>query len=405
MKITTDKLENGIRLVHQHTESTVAHFGVMLCVGMRDETKDEGGIAHFIEHMLFKGTTTRQVHQIFDTIEGVGGELNAYTTKENTAIFASLLAQDLPASVELLSDIICNSTFPKEEIDKEKTVIIEEINSYKDSPSELIFDEFDEMLFDGHPLGRNILGTKKSVENVTQAKIFDFIKRNYTTNRIVLSMVGKTPFDEFKQLCVQHFGNIKQSESKRLISTVDSKSFKKIKRKSTYQAHTVLGIPAYPINHPKRLGLVMLCNLLGGSSMNSRLNMSIREKHGLVYSIESSYSAFRDAGLFNIYFGCDKGNSKKVIELINDEFKILRDKPLNNDELKALKKQFIGQIAVSNEDYADLMLMLAKSILVFDKVDSYEQIVDKVEKISAEDLQNIVCELLDTERFSVLNYK
>ncbi|MFV0507186.1 MAG: M16 family metallopeptidase [Bacteroidales bacterium] len=405
MKITTNKLTNGIRLIHQYSESPVAHFGVMLCVGMCDETEGEEGIAHFIEHMLFKGTHSKPLHQIFDTIEGLGGELNAYTTKENTAIFASLLTQDLPVSVELLSDILRNSTFPTKEIDKEKTVIIEEINSYKDSPSELIFDEFDEMLFSGHPLGRNILGTKKSVQNTTQAKIFNFIKRNYTSNRIVLSMVGKTPFEDFKKLCELYFGDIKPSHSQRPLTSIAGKSFKKTKRKSTYQAHTILGVPAYSISHPRRLGLVMLSNLLGGSSMNSRLNMSIREEHGLAYNIESSYSAFRDIGLFNVYFGCEKGNSNRIIDLVASEFQRLREVPLNEEELKALKKQFVGQIAISNEDHADLMLMLAKSMLVFDKVDTYEQIVEKVKLVSAEELQCIANEILDIKNFSVLSYK
>ncbi len=406
MKIDTSILKNGIRIIHQQVESPAAHFGIILNTGSRDEQPDEQGIAHFIEHVIFKGTTKRKAFHILSRIEDVGGEINAYTTKEETAVYATFLNEHYDRSMELISDIITNSTFPGRELEREKEVIIEEINSYKDSPSELIFDDFDELLFDGHPIARNILGTPKLVKSFTRKDILRFIGNNYHTDEMVLSSVGNIPFERFVYLAEKYFGELtpKPRSSQRQAFTNYIPGFRR-EKKDTFQTHCVIGNIAYDARSEKRMGMVLLNNILGGQSMNSRLNLSLRERNGMAYNIESSYTAFTDTGQFNVYFGTDRENLEKAIKLVTKEFRLMQEKKLGSLQLSKAKKQLIGQIAISSENRDDLMLTLGKSFLLYNKVDSLPKIYEKIEQVSSELLLEIANEILDEKSLSTLIYE
>lgn len=406
MKINTHTLKNGIRLIHQQVESPAAHFGIILNTGSRDELAEEQGIAHFIEHVIFKGTKKRKAFHIISRIEDVGGELNAYTTKEETAVYATFLNEHYNRSMELISDIITNSSFPKKEIAREKEVIIEEINSYKDSPSELIFDDFDELLFDGHPIARNILGTPDHVKSFKREDIIQFVKKNYHTDEMVLSSVGNIPFEKFRGLAEKYFAEIpehQRSEPRLLFDHYQPGNLKL--EKDTFQAHCVIGNIAYNAQSDKRMGMVLLNNILGGQSMNSRLNMALRERNGIAYNIESNYTAFSDTGQFNVYFGTDRENLNRAIKLVNKEFRLLKNKTLGTLQLSKAKKQLVGQIAISSENRDDLMLTLGKSFLLYNKVDNMEAIYKKIEAITSSQLLEIANEIFDEKLLSTLIYE
>ncbi|MCW0484025.1 M16 family metallopeptidase [Gaoshiqia sediminis] len=406
VKIDTRTLNNGIRIIHQQVDSPAAHFGIILNTGSRDELPEEQGIAHFIEHVIFKGTKNRKAYHIISRIEDVGGELNAYTSKEETAVYATFLNEHYDRSMELISDIISNSTFPERELEREKEVVIEEINSYKDSPSELIFDDFDELLFDGHPIARNILGTPQLVKSFNKKSILNFIEKNYHTNEMVLSSVGNIPFERFLFLAEKYFGNLaeKPRTRQRQIFNNYKPGFLRVK-KDTFQTHCVIGNIAYNANDEKRMGMVLLNNILGGQSMNSRLNLSLRERNGMAYNVESNYTAFSDTGQFNVYFGTDRENLERAIKLVNKEFLLLKEKKLGGLQLSKAKKQLIGQIAISSENRDDLMLTLGKSFLLYNKVDSLPEIYEKIERISSEILLEIANEILDEKSLSTLIYE
>ena len=399
-------MKNGIRIIHQQVDSPAAHFGIILNTGSRDELEKEQGIAHFIEHVIFKGTKKRKAFHIISRIEDVGGELNAYTSKEETAFYASFLNGYYDRAMELISDIISNSTFPGHELEREKEVVIEEINSYKDSPSELIFDDFDELLFDGHPIARNILGTPDRVKSFTKKDITQFILNNYHSDEMVLSSVGNISFEKFKGLAEKYFseipekGRLRQREA--FLNYVPG--FRKIS-KDTFQTHCVIGNIAYDAQNKNRMGMVLLNNILGGQSMNSRLNLSLRERNGMAYNVESNYTAFSDTGQFNVYFGTDRENLDRAISLVKKEFKRIREKKLGTLQLSKAKKQMIGQIALSSEDRDDLMLTLGKSFLLYDKVDSLDKIYRDIEEISDTLVLNIANEVLDEKSLSTLIFE
>ncbi|MGV8091579.1 MAG: M16 family metallopeptidase [Mangrovibacterium sp.] len=406
VKINTSRLKNGIRIIQQQVESPAAHFGIILNTGSRDELPDEQGIAHFIEHVIFKGTKKRKAFHIISRIEDVGGELNAYTGKEETAVYANFLNEHYDRAMELISDIITNSTFPEKELEREKEVVIEEINSYKDNPQELIFDDFDELLFDGHPIARNILGTPVLVKSFNKKNILHFIRNNYHTDEMVLSSVGNIPFEKFQAMAEKYFGEIpeKRRVHSRTVFNNYVPGFKRIK-KDTFQTHCVLGNIAYDVRNKKRMGMVLLNNILGGQSMNSRLNLSLRERNGLAYNVESSYTSFSDTGQFNVYFGTDRENLGKAIRLVKKEFTLLKEKKLGTLQLSKAKKQLIGQIAISSEDRDDLMLTLGKSFLLYDKVDSLKKIYQEIEQISGQMILEIANEILDEKSLSTLIYE
>lgn len=401
----TYTLSNGIRLIHQYAESPVGHLGIMINAGSRDEEENEHGLAHFIEHSVFKGTTRRKAFHVLSRIEDVGGELNAYTTKEETALYSTFLTEYYERAADLLSDILFNSVYPEKELQREKEVIFEEINSYKDSPSELIFDEFDELIFDGHPIARNILGTRENLLRFNRESILKFIANNYHTDQMVIGSVGKIAFNDLVRLTEKYFG---QAESKlRKNGRVKFDNYipgERILSKDTFQTHCVLGNLAYDSAHPKRIVMVLLNNILGGQSMNSRLNLALRERKGMAYNIESSYSAYSDTGLFNVYFGTDKENFNKAYQLVLKEFQLLRNKKLGAIQLSKAKKQLIGQIAVATENREDLMLTIAKSYLLYNKVDPLRVVFEKIEAITASDILEVANEVLEPARMSRLVY-
>ena len=399
-------LKNGIRIIHQEAKSPVSHFGVLINTGSRDEEANEQGIAHFIEHVIFKGTQKRRAFHILNRIEDVGGELNAYTTKEETAVYATFLSEYYQRSMDLISDILINSTFPSKELELEKEVVIEEINSYKDNPSELIFDEFEEILFDGHPIARNILGTPELIKTFSKNSILKFMDENYHTDQIVLSSVGNISMTKFIHLAEKFFGAIPEKiRTKKRSDLYNYKPETRIIQKDTFQAHCIVGNLAPTIFSPKRMQMVLLNNILGGASMNSRLNMVLRERNGMAYNVESGYTGYFDTGEFSVYFGTDKENMEQALRLVNKEFKKIKEQPMGILQLSRAKKQLIGQLAISTENREDLMLSIGKSYLFFDRVDTLETIFKKIEAIGCAEILEIANEILDEPQSSTLIYQ
>jgi predicted Zn-dependent peptidase len=402
----TYTLDNGIRLIHQQTNSPVAHLGVLINTGSRDEAEDEHGLAHFIEHSVFKGTRKRRAFHVLSRIEDVGGELNAYTTKEETTLHSTFLRQDYERAAELLADILFASVYPQKEINREKEVIAEEINSYKDSPSDLIFDEFEELVFDGHPIARNILGTSENINKFNRDSILNFIEKNYHTDEMVISSVGKLNFEKLIKYVAKHFGNAAPTKRTNARKPFDNYiPSVRFEEKDTFQSHCMIGNIAYDVQHPKRIVMVLLNNILGGPAMNSRLNLALRERRGMAYNIESNYTAYTDTGLFNVYFGTDRENFEKALTLVKKEFKLLRDTKLGGLQLSKAKKQMIGQIAVSTESHDDLMLAIGKSYLLYNRVDSLNEVFKKIESITDIELLEVANEILDENQLSTLVYR
>lgn len=405
MQYNAFTLANGIRLLHIPTLSTVAHFGILLNTGSRDELDDEIGMAHFIEHVIFKGTKKRKAYHILSRLEDVGGDLNAYTTKEETAIYGTFLKDDYIRAIELLSDIIKNSTFPKHEIEKEKEVIIEEINSYLDSPSELIYDDFEDLLFQGHPFGRQILGTPEKIMSYEKKDIEKFMKANYHTDQMVLCFVGNIPFTRLRNRIEYYFNDITANlRTKKRLEFTDYKPHSLTVDKDTYQNHTIIGTIAHKIGHPDRTTMVLLNNILGGTSMNSRLNLAIRERHGMAYNIESTLTSYSDTGLLSIYYGTDPENSQKAQDLIFKELKKLRENKLGTLQLSKAKKQLFGQISVSQENSEEIMLSAGKSYMFFNELSSLGQIHKKIEAITAEQILEVANTILREDQMSILTY-
>lgn len=406
MEFEIFELSNGIRVVHRQTDRPVAHCGLLVMAGSRDEYPEEEGLAHFIEHVLFKGTKRRKAYHILSRMEDAGGELNAYTDKETTVIYSSFLNTDYKRAIDLIFDIGFNSIFPEKEIQKEKEVIIDEINSYKDSPSELIFDDFEAALFPNHSLGMNILGTPEKVKGFSRKDIIEFISREYGNNRMVFSSVGNISSKKLKNMLDKATEHLPAKESMVVRSTPPAYAPNHMElEKSNFQTHVVLGNRAYPANHESSRTLHLLNNILGGPGMNSRLNLNIREKYGFTYNIESFYNPYSDTGVFGIYAGTDPGTIGKTMKLIDKEVKKLRDVKMGTMQLTKAKRQILGQIAMGQENNASLMLALGKSLLVFDKIDTFEEIQNKIENITAEDLQQVANETLDSSQLSTVIYK
>jgi predicted Zn-dependent peptidase len=406
MDLLLHTLGNGIRLVHQRIPNLVAHCGIIINVGSRDETEKEHGIAHFIEHMLFKGTTKRKAYHILSRLEDVGGELNAYTTKEETAIHASFLKDDYERAIELISDITFNSVFPEKEIVKEKDVVLEEINSYLDNPSELIFDDFEELIFAGQPIGRNILGSPESVKSYSKNTITRFISDNFNTEEMIFCSVGNIEDDKILKLFESHFAgittkNLKTRDGMKWKYKPDTLS----KDMDTFQNHCIIGNTAYDLKDERRMGLFLLNNILGGQGLNSRLNLSLREKNGLAYNIESGYNPYFDTGIFSIYFGTDSNNLNRSIEVVMSELKKLRTSKLGPIQLSKAKNQIKGYLARGYENHENLMLSLGKSLLVFNKIDTIEDICKKIDGITSEQLVEISNDIFEPEKLSTLIYK
>jgi predicted Zn-dependent peptidase len=377
----------------------------MVAAGSRDEKNGAEGLAHFIEHVLFKGTKKRTSFQILNRLEIVGGELNAYTTKEETCVHASFMNTHFERAIELISDIFFNSEFPEKEIEKEKEVVIDEINSYQDSPMEQIYDDFECMIFKGQPLGKPILGTHKSVRSFNRKIIIDFIKKNYTTEKIVFSYTGNLPFEKVAAIAEKYLGTEGTFSNKKIKYSVrKSRKISVVEKKKTIQAHYISGSSAYSCYSKKRFPLFLMNNILGGPGMNSRLNLNIREKYGFTYHIESAYVPFRDSGIFNVYLATEKKFLDKSVNLVEREFKKLKEHKISSAQLSRYKYQLKGQIAISQENKAGLMLNNAKSVLNYNQPVNVDEIFKKLDAITPEEILEISNEILDGKRLSSLLY-
>jgi predicted Zn-dependent peptidase len=379
-------LANGIRLIHSHSDGKVAHLGVIINTGSRDEEDYQLGIAHFIEHVIFKGTNKRKAYHVISRLEDVGGEIDAYTTKEETCIYASFLKEYTERTLE-------------------KEVILDEINSYKDSPGELIFDDFEELIFSGHPIGRNILGDPKLLKKFTPGHIKEFISNNYHTDQMVICSVGNIKFSNLVRWAEKYYAPIQANLRKKPRQALNGYQPKTIvMNKDTHQAHCVIGNRAYDITSAKRLPMELLNNILGGPGMNSRLNLALRERHGYTYNIESFYSPYSDTGIAGIYFGTEPEKVEKSLKIIYAEIKKLQNQPLGILQLERAKKQMIGQMAISSENSSNLMQNIGRSYLLFNKVDTLETVYEKIEAVTSMELIEVANEVFNPNQNTSLTY-
>ena len=397
------RLHNGLRLLHIPTASPISHFGILIDAGTRDEPAQHPGLAHFVEHTIFKGTEKRNAYRVINRMENVGGDLNASTSKEETDFYTSFLSPDYPRAVELLADIFFHAKFPQKELEKEKTVIFEEINYYNDSPSELIFDDFESLMFHGHDMGKTILGTKESVQNIHREDIMDFIAKNYTLENVVLASVGNIDTGKLVRLCEKHFGSRSMTQgSRKRIPFQDYRPQTRSVRKCTSQTNVLTGTPAYDIRHPKRIPFMLLNNILGGQGQNTRLNMSVREKKGLAYTIESYFNPFSDCGLFSIYYGCDAHEREHCLNLVHKELEKLKRQKLGSLQLYYAKKQYIGQLALAQESKLNELLAAGHIALFYDEVSTMDEDISTIESITAEQLCETANEIFDLSHFTTL---
>ena len=400
-------LNNGIRIIHQqNTFTKVGHIGVFINVGSRDEEKGEEGIAHYLEHVIFKGTKKRKAFHVLSRLDSVGGELNAYTSKEETCVYASFPIEYLNRSLELLSDIIFYSNFPEQELIKEKEVVIEEINSYKDAPSDLIFEEFDQELFRGHSLGNDILGTIKDVKSINRSDVLTFVKKHYVPEKMVISSVGNYSLKKLLNYLNRYFEiSFDFVQTKKRINPNPVFPKNKIVKKDLFQSHTIFGGMGCSSIHPFKNSLLLVNNILGGPAMNSRLNLNIRERFGLTYMLESNCAIYSDCGSFSIYFATDPKSTFKVEQLVKKELLKLCEKPLGTIQLSQSKNQVKGQLAISMESNLGVMLSNGKSKLLFNKVDSLDEVLDKFEKISTHQILEVANEIMHPEKLFSLTYQ
>lgn len=406
MSYQTQILPSGLRVVHQREASPVVYLGFAVRAGTRDEGRREYGLAHFIEHMLFKGTKLRSSTQIIERIEGVGGELNAYTSKEETIIYGVFPREYRHRALQLMADVVRHSRFPQEELVKEQTVVIDEIQSYEDSPSELIFDEFENMIYRGHPLGHNILGTEASVGRQSSESCKRFFSRHYRPEQMVVFSLGDYDISQLIEECNLYFTQcalpVLPEPPKPWQSVASPKRI--VRRRDTSQAHVIMGGYALSMYDPRRLSVSVLANILGGSSMNSRLNLALRERHGLVYHVECSYTAYSDTGFLAIYFGCAKRNVARAVELVDQELRRLIEEPIQTRELEQIKRQLRGQLLVGNDQREHRFLSMGKSYLRHNYVESLEGVCARIDAITAQDLHCLAGELLRPESLYRLSY-
>ena len=399
-------LDNGIRVVHkQVTNTKILHCGIILDIGSRDESPEQYGIAHFWEHMAFKGTKRRKAYHIINSLDSVGGELNAYTTKEKICFYASVLDSFDDKAVELLTDITFNATFPQKQLDKERQVILEEMAMYEDTPEDSIQDELDEIVFKGHSMAHNILGTRKNVKSFSRQDFTEFISANINTERIVVSFVGNLPLNRVKRLANKLLAGISKQYFGKNREVFKQYQTEHIQQdKDIIQAHFSMGKPAFPISHVKRIPFAMLVNLLGGPGMTSRLNLALRERLGYVYGIDAQYHAYSNTGLLSFLFATEKKNLKRSINVVNREIKRVKDTKLGKVQLHSLKEQMMGHLAMAAENNVGMMLSIGKSLLDLGKINSIDDIFKEIQVVSASELQDLANEELDIEAMSTLTY-
>lgn len=401
-------LPNGLRLVHLPDSSPVAYCGFAVNAGTRDERADETGLAHFVEHLLFKGTERRRAWHILNRMENVGGELNAYTTKEETFVYSAFLEEHFGRAFELLADIVFHSRFPEHEIAKEVEVILDEINSYEDSPSELIFDEFENMLFRGHPLGHNILGDEESLRRFGSETGLAFTRRHYRPDNMVFFSIGRTDFRRIVRMAETTLGEIPNAPGEPLPLRERPLPLAPETRrveKETHQAHVLIGGRAYDMFDERRVALFLLNNILGGPGMNNRLNVSLRERHGLVYTVESNVTSYTDTGVISVYFGTDPRNRERATALVHKELARLRDNRLTATQLAAAKRQLTGQLGVSGDNREGLFLGLGKSFLHYNRYETLPEVFARIERLTAEQLLEVANEVFHPDRLCCLVYE
>ena len=414
MKYNTYTLSNGLRVIHLPSTSPVVYCGYEIAAGTRDEELGEEGLAHFVEHVTFKGTARRSSLQILNTLERVGGDLNAFTQKEDTVYYAAILKEHLPKAVDVLTDIVFHSTYPQTEIDKEVEVICDEIESYNDSPAELIYDDFENILFEGHPLGHNILGNAERVRKFTTEDALRFARKYYTPENSIFFAYGDVEFEKLIRSLTPnpspkgrgeegHPQSLPKGGKSDVIS--DSASNFIIREKGTHQAHVMLGTRGYDIHHPLRIQLYLLNNLLGGPGMNARLNISLRERNGLVYTVESTMVSYGDTGLWGVYFGCDPHDVKRCLRLVRRELDKIIERPLTDSQLKAAKRQLKGQIGIACDNREQFALDFGKSFLHYGWEKDITSLYSQIEEVTAEQIQQVARELMSEDRITTLIYK
>ena len=443
MKYNTYTLDNGLRIIHLPSDSKVVYCGYQINAGTRNEEPGEEGLAHFCEHVTFKGTERRKAWHILNCLESVGGDLNAYTNKEGTVYYSAILKEHIARAVDLLSDIVFHSVYPQAEIDKEVEVICDEIESYNDSPAELIYDEFENILFKGSPLGHNILGTAEQVRSFKTEDALRFTRKLYRPDNAIFFAYGDIDFKKLVKLIRKALGEC--PKGRELACSADCKSAKTpteeriaeetpteemeagdanhkvqsskfnvqskvagktiVMQKNTHQAHVMIGTRAYDVNDDRRMPLYLLNNMLGGPGMNAKLNLALREHNGLVYTVESTMVAYGDTGTWSIYFGCDEHDVKRCLRLVRKELDKFMQKPLSDAQLKAAKKQIKGQIGVACDNRENFALDFGKSFLHYGWEKNVDRLYEQVDAITAAQIQAVAQELFDKDRLTTLIFK
>ena len=448
MKYNTHTLDNGLRIIHLPSDSKVVYCGYQINAGTRNEEPGEEGLAHFCEHVTFKGTERRKAWHILNCLESVGGDLNAYTNKEGTVYYSAILKEHIARAVDLLSDIVFHSFYPQAEIDKEVEVICDEIESYNDSPAELIYDEFENILFKDSPLGHNILGTAEQVRSFTTEDALRFTRKLYRPDNAIFFAYGDIDFKKLVKLvgraladddsgklaeedCHADFADgadfsggtgfagdensITTEKSVSSVKSVGPKNYPSVgeeiagqtivMQKNTHQAHVMIGTRAYDVNDDRRMPLYLLNNILGGPGMNAKLNLALREHNGLVYTVESTMVAYGDTGTWSIYFGCDEHDIKRCLRLVRKELDRMMEKPLSDSQLKAAKKQIKGQIGVACDNRENFALDFGKSFLHYGWEKNVDCLYEQVEAITSQQIQDVARELFDKDRLITLIFK
>ena len=422
MKYNTYTLDNGLRIIHLPSDSKVVYCGYQINAGTRNEEPGEEGLAHFCEHVTFKGTERRKAWHILNCLESVGGDLNAYTNKEGTVYYSAILKEHIARAVDLLTDIVFHSVYPQAEIDKEVEVICDEIESYNDSPAELIYDEFENIIFKGSPLGHNILGTAEQVRSFKTEDALRFTRKLYRPDNAIFFAYGDIDFKKLVRLLKKSFlSEERRVKSKKFNSpeaqaqfNIQHSTFNTqhsfegqtiVMQKNTHQAHVMIGTRAYDVNDSRRMPLYLLNNMLGGPGMNAKLNLALREHNGLVYTVESTMVAYGDTGIWSIYFGCDEHDVKRCLRLVRKELDKFMQKPLSEAQLKAAKKQIKGQIGVACDNRENFALDFGKSFLHYGWEKNVDRLYEQVDEITAEQIQAVAQELFDKDRLTTLIFR
>lgn len=407
-------LPNGVKIVHRWTPSPVAYIGVMVGAGTRDELPEENGMAHYIEHCVFKGTAHHSARQIIHAIEGIGGEVNAYTTKEETTFYAAILCEHVQLTLHLIAEMLQQPTFKKEETDKERMVILDEIESYNDSPSELIYDDFEGLVFAGSSLAMPILGTKKTLKHISSKPDYPlrWMEQHYRPERMVVFCQGDIKPERIFRLAEKEFGSLTGIENAALtaersnsISGLTATEMERSYKRHTHQVHAMLGGRAYNLGHENQLAMFLLNNIIGGGSLNSRLNLSLRESKGLVYTVESTYTPLSDTGYWCVYWACDPQDYSCSLELVQRELEKLRETPMTETALQRAMVQLRGQLAISAQNQENSALAMAKSMLYHGSAPTWQETMSRIEQTTVSQLQKLAKEIFDAQNTYILTYE